>query len=161
MSTTGDARNQEAGKPASQQASQPQHKRAVMRMPKTAVLGALLVVVCATPLAMALPALSVLYLFPIAFIVWLFRTQTVADGNGLTVRTTFGTRFLRWSDLSGLALTGKSTVRAVLTDGRQVSLPSVRVRHLPVLSLVSGGRISDPTEPRPRPAAPSRASEVS
>lgn len=121
------------------------HRYAVMRTPKVAILAPLVVMICATPIAMTIPALSVIYLIPIAVIVWLLRRQTTADSAGITVRTTFGKRFLSWSALSGLSLTRRSTVRAVLGDGSEAALPSVRTRHLPVLALVSGGRIHDPT----------------
>ncbi|WP_176439761.1 PH domain-containing protein [Haloechinothrix alba] len=122
--------------------------RALIRVPKTAVLVPLLVILCVTPMALALPVLSVLYAVPVGFIVWLLRTETVVDTSGLVVRTVFRTRSLAWDDLSGLTLTGKSKVRAVLGDGTEVALPAVRTRHLPVLSSVSGGRIDDPTERR-------------
>jgi hypothetical protein len=42
-------------------------------------------------------------------------------------------------------LTNKAKVRAVLKDDTQIALPTVRTRHLPVLSIVSAGRLEDPT----------------
>jgi hypothetical protein len=87
----------------------------------------------------------VIYVFPLGLLVFVLRTRTVADSTGLTVRTMFGHRELPWSALKGLALTDKSKVRAVLTDDSQITLPTVRTRHLPVLSLVSGGRLEDPS----------------
>jgi hypothetical protein len=50
------------------------------------------------------------------------------------------------SALSGLAISRRSRVRAVLADGSQISQPLVRTRHLPVLSMISGGRVPDPEQ---------------
>lgn len=119
----------------------------MFRVQRTAILAALLAMVCATPFAFGAPGLGVIYLLPIGFIVWVLRTSTVADAEGLTVRTVLGRRFIPWAALKGLTITGRSTVRAVLADGGEISLPSVRARHLPALALVSGGHIADPTEP--------------
>ncbi|MGH3948054.1 MAG: PH domain-containing protein [Pseudonocardiaceae bacterium] len=124
-----------------------QLERAVFRVQRTVVLAALLAMVCAVPFAFGAPGLAVIYLLPIGYIVWVLRTRTVADVEGLTVRTVFTQRFLPWAALKGLAITRRSKVRAVLADGGEVTLPSVRARHLPALALVSRGRITDPTEP--------------
>ncbi|GAB3477947.1 PH domain-containing protein [Amycolatopsis cihanbeyliensis] len=120
-------------------------RKAILRVPGIATLAVALLTVCVTPAAFALPGLQALYLVPIALFVWILRTRTVADARGLTVRTVFGTRELPWSRLKGLSLTKRGKVRAVTTDGEEVALPTVRTRHLPVLSLVSEGRVGDPT----------------
>ncbi|PPK64306.1 PH (Pleckstrin Homology) domain-containing protein [Actinokineospora auranticolor] len=119
--------------------------RLVFRIPTITVLAALLFAICATPVAFGAPGLAVVYVIPIAAIAWVLRVRTVADAEGLTVRQVVGSRKLAWDSLKGLRLTGKGAVRAVLDDEREVALPSVRVRHLPALSLVSGGRLADPT----------------
>lgn len=131
-----------------------QLERAVFRVQRTAVLAALLAMVCATPFAFGAPGLALIYVLPIGYIVWVLRTRTVADREGLTVRTLLGERFMPWPALKGLAITDRAKVRAVLSDGSQVTLPSVRARHLSALSLVSGGRITDPT-PQAEDEAPS------
>lgn len=118
--------------------------RAMFRMPQVAIMAALFAMLCATPFAWAAPGLAAVYLLPIAFIVWVVRTRTVADASGLSVRTMFGERELPWSEIKGLALTPRAKVRAVLSDGSEAALPFVRPRHLPVLAVVSQGRISDP-----------------
>lgn len=120
-------------------------KRAVFRVPAIATLGVLFLAVCMTPVAGSSIWLLFLYLIPITLLVWLLRTRTVATVDGLTVRTVFSTRVLPWSTLRGLALTDRAKVRAVLSEGGEVTLPAVRTRHLPVLSLVSGGRVKDPS----------------
>jgi hypothetical protein len=119
--------------------------RLVFRVPQVSILAALLVAICATPVAAAIPALSVLYLVPLAAIVWIVRVRTVADASGLTVRKVVGGTTLAWDDLKGLLLSPKGTVSAVRTDDSRVALPSVRTRHLPALAVISGGRITDPT----------------
>lgn len=109
------------------------------------MLSVIILLFCVTPAAFALPGLQVLYLIPIGVTVWVMRTRTTATAEGLTVRTVFNTRTLPWSALRGLAITPKAKVQAVLADGGKVALPAVRARHLPVLSLVSGGRVADPS----------------
>jgi hypothetical protein len=125
---------------------QPIPRRLVFRVPGTAVLGALLLAVCATPFAFAAPGLAAIYAVPVGMVVWVLRTRTIADAEGLVVRRIFGRRAMPWESLKGLRMTRRAEVRAVLTDGSEVPLPSVRTRHLPALALVSGGRLDDPTE---------------
>lgn len=120
-------------------------RRAVFRIPPTALLAALILLVCMVPFAGALPGLPVVLVIPVALGVWIVRTRTTATKHGLTVRTVFGTRELPWEALRGLEITRHSKVQAVLTDGTKVPLPSVRTRHLPVISLVSEGRVADPS----------------
>jgi hypothetical protein len=125
--------------------------RLVFRIPATAVLGALLLALAATPFAFAAPGLYAVYVVPLAMIVWVLRLRTVADADGLVARTLFGRHELAWSDIRALRLSERSWVRAVLDGGREQTLPTVRTRHLPALSLISGGRLADPTEAVPPP----------
>ncbi|WP_197320921.1 PH domain-containing protein [Saccharomonospora sp. NB11] len=119
--------------------------RAVFRIPGTALIGVLMLFMCMFPFAATLPYLLVLLVVPILVAVWIVRTRTVATRDGLEVRTMLGTRTLPWDALKGFAITPKASVVAVLTDDTKVALPSVRTRHLPVLSLVSEGRVPDPS----------------
>lgn len=129
-----------SGEPAAEE------RKAVFRIPKTAYLAIAFLVFCMTPAALGeFHWLAVIYVFPLALLVFVVRTRTVAHSGGLTVRTVFGERELPWAALKGLVITDKSRVRAVLTDDTQVTLPTVRTRHLPVISLVSGGRMKDPS----------------
>ncbi|AXB48654.1 PH domain-containing protein [Amycolatopsis albispora] len=129
----------------SPQDNAPTAPKAIFRVPGTALLAVLFLAVCVTPVAFSLPGLPLLYLIPLGIGVWVVRTRTTADADGLTVRTVFGKRVLPWDSLKGFSLTGKSKVIAVLGDDTKVALPAVRTRHLPVLSLVSGGRLDDPS----------------
>jgi hypothetical protein len=124
--------------------------RLVFRIPATAVLGALLLALAATPFAFAAPGLYLIYLVPLGAIVWVLRLRTIADADGLVARTLFGRHELRWGDIRALRLSERSWVRAVLDDDQEQTLPTVRARHLPALALISNGRLDDPTEPPPR-----------
>lgn len=124
--------------------------RLVFRIPATAVLGALLLAIAATPFAFAAPGLFLVYLVPIGAIFWVLRLRTVADADGLVARTLFGHHVLRWGDIRALRVSDRSWVRAVLDDDREQTLPTVRPRHLSALAQVSGGRLDDPTVPPPR-----------
>jgi hypothetical protein len=120
--------------------------RLVFRIPATAVLGALLFAITATPFAWAAPGLAVIYVVPVAAIAWVLRVRTTADGEELVARTLFGRHVVPWSDLRAFRVSERSWVRAVVEDGKELPLPNVRTRHLPALSLISGGRLADPTE---------------
>lgn len=120
--------------------------RLVFRIPSTAVLGALLFAITATPFAWAAPGLYVIYVIPVVAVAWVLRVRTTADGTQLVARTLFGRHVLPWSDLRALKVSERSWVRAVDKAGKELPLPNVRTRHLPALSLISGGRLDDPTE---------------
>lgn len=133
----------------SEKAEPPQpakRRKATFRVPLIALLAIFGLMVCLAPTAFAdVPGLWVLYVIPLALIVFVVRPKTVATPQGLTVRTVFGHRELPWEALKGLSISKRAKVRAVLTDDSMISLPSVRTRHLPVLALVSGGRLKDPS----------------
>lgn len=123
-------------------------RKAVFKVPSIALLAVAFLAFCMTPVALGeVQGLEWLYVFPLALLVYVLRMRTVADADGLTVRTVFGRHEMRWSALKGLSIAGrrKSKVRAVLADGTMVTLPTVRPRHIPVLSLVSRGLVPDPS----------------
>lgn len=125
---------------------QDEGRKAVFRIPRTSFMAIALLTLCVTPIALGeIPYLQWLYLFPIALTVFVIRTRTIATREGLATRTMFGHRDVPWSALKGLAITKKSRVQAVLQDDTKVPLPTVRTRHLPVLSLVSEGLVADPS----------------
>ncbi|GDY31846.1 PH domain-containing protein [Gandjariella thermophila] len=130
-------------------AAPPAPAAVVFRVPTTALLAVALLALCMSPVGLASPALLVIFVVPVALAVWLLRTRTRADAEGLTVRTLFGRRLIPWSRVTSLRLTEKSAVRAVVDGDGEVTLPAVRVRHLPLLAAVSGGRIADPRQPHP------------
>jgi hypothetical protein len=113
------------------------------RLPLTALIGVFGLIVCMTPVAFGAPGLQVLYLVPLALVVWLVRTRTVVGPDTMVVYRVWGSRRITWSDLSGLRIDERSRVWAVLRDGGEVGLPAVRARDLPVLAAISGGRLPD------------------
>jgi hypothetical protein len=122
-------------------------RRLVFRIPGVALVGVLFAFASGSVVALAGPELLLLvYLIPIAMGIWILRTRTVVDAEAIRVRRTLHGRRIDWSDLAGLRVRERKWVRAVLADGEQVTLPCVKPRHLPVLALLSGGRLADPTE---------------
>ena len=117
-------------------------ERAVFRIPPLTILGAVLLAVCATPVAFGAPWFWLVYLLPVAVVVWVLRVRTTVDPDALTVRRLVGSRRVPWSEIRSLHLRDKGGVRAVLTDGAELPLPSVRVRDLPQLAAASGGHLS-------------------
>jgi hypothetical protein len=118
--------------------------RVTFRIPRIGLLVVLAVIMCAIPAAFTLPGMQAILLIPLAGAVWLVRNRTVADADKLDARHTFSRQVLPWSEVASLRLRERSWVRAVRTDDSEVTLPAVRLRHLPMLAKVSGGRISDP-----------------
>jgi hypothetical protein len=119
----------------------------VFRVPSVAILAAALLAVAATPFAFAQPGLQVIYLVPLGLAVWVVRTRTTVDTDGIVVRTLFQHKTLRWDAVASLRVDKRSRLHAVLTDKSEVPLPAVRTRHLAVLAHVSGGRLTDPSTP--------------
>jgi hypothetical protein len=123
-------------------------RRLVFRIPAISQVGVFFAFLSGSVVALAGPKLLLLlYLIPIGLSVWLWRVRTIVDPERIVVRRMLHTKVIGWSQLAGLRVREHKWVRAVLTDGGEIALPSVRPRHLPALALVSGGRLADPTEP--------------
>lgn len=119
--------------------------RAVFRVSPLVVLFALAFALCATPVAFGAPYLWLVYLVPLGIIAWTLRTRTVIDAEGLRVRRVVGGHHVTWDAVTALRLDDRARVHAVLDGGRELALPAVRVRDLPVLAAASGGRLPDPS----------------
>lgn len=120
----------------------------MFRPPPLTVLFALLLAVCAVPFAFGAPWFWLIFLVPIAIVGYVCWVRTDVDEEALTVRQPWGrTRRVPWSSVGALRLRKGRRVSAVLVDGGEVPLPAVRVRDLPRLAAVSGGRLPDPTGP--------------
>ncbi|WP_019854923.1 PH domain-containing protein [Actinopolyspora mortivallis] len=139
----------DSGSDPAEEDALPENPRMVFRFTRVAVLVILVVAVGISPAAMALPWLSVLYVIPLGLLYWIFRIRTVVDRSGVTARTLFRTRHLEWSEIRALSLDERRWVRAVTDTERGIVLPVVRVRDLPRLSVLSGGRIRDPLATTP------------
>jgi hypothetical protein len=118
--------------------------RAVFRVSPLVVFFALALAVCATPVAFGAPYLWLVYLVPVAIVIWTLRTRTVVDADGLRVRRLAGVRRVPWEAVSGLRIDRRRGVHAVLADGGEVALPAVHARDLHRLAVASGGRLPDP-----------------
>ena len=133
-------------------------KKLVFRIPATALLAAGLIAICVTPVAWVAPGLQALYVLPLAYAYWVVRNRTTVTEEELVARGVFSTTTLKWSEVKSIRLARKGWLKAVRTDDTEVTLPAVRFMHLPALSLVSGGRVPDPTVTQ-EPEAEERAVE--
>ncbi|BCO37036.1 low molecular weight protein antigen 6 [Mycobacterium heckeshornense] len=87
-----------------------------------------------------LPLLAI----PLALSGLIIRLRTIADRDGVTVRTLLGSRTVRWTDIDGLRFTRGSWARARLKSGGELRLPAVSFATLPLLTEASGGRVPNP-----------------
>lgn len=126
-------------------APEPTTPRAVVRPSPLVVLVALAFAFCATPVAFGAPLAWLIYLIPLVVIVWAVRTRTVVDTASIETHRLLGARRVPWEQVASLRLDRRSRLHAVLTDGAEVSLPAVHVRHLPALAAASGGHLPDPS----------------
>lgn len=120
-------------------------KKLVFRIPATALLAAGLIAICVTPVAWVAPGLQALYVLPLGYAYWILRNRTTVTEDTLVARGVFGSTTLKWSEVKSIRLVRKGWLKAVKEDDTEVTLPAVRFMHLPALSLVSGGRVPDPT----------------
>lgn len=131
-------------------------KKLVFRIPATALLAAGLIAICVTPVAWAIPGLQALYVIPLGYAWWVVRNRTTVTEEELVARGVFGTTTVKWDEVKSIRLVQKGWLKAVKSDDSEVTLPAVRFMHLPALSVVSGGRVPDPTitqEPEAEDAA--------
>lgn len=127
----------------------PSIQRVIFRVPTSGLIAVGFLALCATPLATTVPGLAVLYVIPVALAAWVIRSRTVVDANRLVPRRLLGATTLAWTEIASLKLPKRGWVTAVRADGGEVPLPGVRLRHLPMLAALSGGRLDDPTAERP------------
>lgn len=120
-------------------------KKLVFRIPATALLAAGLIAICVTPVAWAIPGLQALYVLPLGYAWWVVRNRTTVTEEELVARGLFGSTTVRWDEVKSIRLVQKGWLKAVKTDDTEVTLPAVRFMHLPALSVVSGGRVPDPS----------------
>ncbi len=136
---------------------------ALFRLPRTSYLVLVFLVLGVTPIALyggagesppaKISLLTLLYLLPILAGVYIGRTATRVDAEGITVRAIFGSRRLRWAEVEGLSVTGRN-VYAVI-DGGAIRLPCVHQRDLTLIAAVSGGHLPELAQPLVK-SAPSR-----
>ncbi|PKW19681.1 PH domain-containing protein [Saccharopolyspora spinosa] len=121
-------------------------KSLTFRITPVALLAVLAITICATPLATTAGTWALLlYLIPLGLLVWILRTRTTVDTQQVVVRTAFGRTKFSWDDVVSLRLDQRRWLKAVLHSGKEIQLPAVRVRDLPRVAAISGGRLPDPT----------------
>jgi Bacterial PH domain len=114
-----------------------------IRLPGSAYLPVVLLAVCVTPMVQHPAALPV-YLIPLAALAYVVRTATIAGPDGVIARAVFGSVHVPWEDVRGLSTDDRGRVYLARLDDTLVRLPCTRARHLPLLALVSGGRLTAP-----------------
>nr|WP_231994080.1 PH domain-containing protein [Mycobacterium sp. 852002-50816_SCH5313054-b] len=93
---------------------------------------------------LAWPVCAPLLIIPVLLSALIVRLRTVADEQGVTVRTLLGSRTVRWDEIEGLRFSRGSWARARLTSGAELRLPAVTFATLPQLTEASGGRVPNP-----------------
>ena len=136
----------------------------IIRLPQLSYLVVGFLVVGLAPIALyggydhpteaRLSALTLLYVIPVLAGFFIARNATIVGTDGIGIRALFGRRMLRWDEIRGLSVDGRS-IYAVLMDGGALRLPCARVRDLAAISTASGGRLPNiPEAPIiPAPAA--------
>jgi Bacterial PH domain len=118
-----------------------------LRMSRTALVPVAFLALCAVPLATVTTWTLVLLLVPVAVAAWVLRVGVDVTDDGLTVRSLAGERTVAWSELAGIRVADDGDLWLVTTRGTQVRVPVMRVRDLPRLAALSGGRIEVPAPP--------------
>ncbi|ORV18195.1 PH domain-containing protein [Mycobacterium celatum] len=90
------------------------------------------------------PLTAPLLVIPIVLSALIVRLRTVADDDGVTVRTLLGSRSVRWAEIDGLRFSKSSWGRARLKTGGELRLPAVTFATLPLLAEASAGRVPNP-----------------
>jgi len=93
---------------------------------------------------LAWPPCAPLLVLPVVLSASIIRLRTVADGQGVTVRTLLGSQSARWEDIDGLRFNRGSWARARLKSGAELRLPAVTFATLPLLTKASSGRVPNP-----------------
>lgn len=96
---------------------------------------------------LAWPPCAPVLVIPVLLSALIVRLRTVADDQGVTVRTLLGSRSARWEDIDGLRFNRGSWARARLKSGsepRELRLPAVTFATLPLLTEASSGRVPNP-----------------
>ncbi|HEX2072655.1 MAG TPA: PH domain-containing protein [Geodermatophilus sp.] len=118
-----------------------------MRMSRTALLPVAMLLLCTIPLAFAAPWTPVFLLVPALAAAWVLRVGVDLGDEGITVRSLVGQRSVPWHRLAGIRTGRRGDLWLVTTAGTEIRLPVLRLRDLPRLAELSGGRIDVPQRP--------------
>lgn len=131
------ASNEDPGHPAA--------GRAVLQVARPALLAVFVVLLTTVPLVSAAPWLFFWTpVLPILAGVWVLRARTVADGQGITIRSLTRTTDTPWGEVDGVRFPRRGWGRLVRLDGSETPMTGVGFSDLRVLSQASGGRVPDP-----------------
>lgn len=123
-------------------------QRTVIKHSALAYLIVAFIALCCTAVAHS-PLLLLVYLAPLAAALYVARTATVVDEQGVHARAVFGSSAVGWDELAGLRLDRSGAVYAVDKAGGQLRLPCVRSTKLDPLIAAAAGRIPDPAAAGP------------
>lgn len=112
-----------------------------VHLPWTAVIVALMLFVCVTPLATAGGFWWVMYLLPALALAAVVLGGTTATASCLSARWLRGRIRVPWDELAQIEFPGQRWAVAVTTSGRRVVLPGVRPPDLPRIVAAAGGRL--------------------
>lgn len=118
-------------------------RRTVIKHSALAYLIVAFTALCCTAVVQS-PPLALVYLAPLTGALYIARTATVVDDQGLHARAMFGSQTVGWHELAGLRLDRSGAVYAVDSGGGQLKLPCVRSTKLDDLVAAGAGRIPDP-----------------
>jgi hypothetical protein len=93
---------------------------------------------------LAWPPSAPLLAIPVVLSALIIRLRTVADEQGVSVRTLLGSRTVPWDEIEGLRFHRGSWARARLKTGGELRLPAVTFATLPLLTEASAGRVPNP-----------------
>jgi hypothetical protein len=93
---------------------------------------------------LAWPPTTPLLVIPVVLSALIVRLRTVADQDGVRVRTLLDERTVRWEEIDGLRFSRGSWARARLSSGAELRLPAVTFASLPLLTEASAGRVPNP-----------------
>jgi hypothetical protein len=135
----------------------------VFRLPKPTYGVVFFLLIGITPIALyggegeGTPArvsgLTALYLIPILIAAFIARTSTRVDREGIRINAVFGSRWIPWEQMRGIAISGRN-LYAVTNEG-SLRLPCVRQRDLSAVALLSGGHLPELPWPKIK-SAPGR-----
>lgn len=106
-----------------------------IRYSRLAYLAVGLLVICLTPMVRS-GWLAVIYVIPVVAWLYVARTGTDADSDGITVRTLLGAERLSWSTVDGLRVGQRGELFAVQGE-TALRLPAARFSDLPKLNAIS------------------------